>query len=282
MITSRFAPSPTGRLHLGHAASALLAHRLARAAGGRFLLRIEDIDGTRCRPEFEAGVLEDLAWLGLDWDGPLRRQSEHLADYAATLDRLAALDVIYPCFCTRGEILAEIARAGQAPHGREGPRYPGTCRKLSADERDDRMATGAPYAMRLNAGRAAQFTGPLQFEDRLRGQIEVDAALLGDVVLARRDIGTSYHVAVVTDDALQGVNLVVRGEDLLEATHVQRLLQALLGLPAPAYHHHPLLRDESGKRFAKRNRAVTLEQLRNSGTSPAEVRAMVQDLNRIS
>jgi glutamyl-Q tRNA(Asp) synthetase len=274
MIVTRFAPSPTGRLHLGHAYSALLAHGMARAAGGRFLLRIEDIDSTRCRPEFEAAILEDLAWLGLDWDGPVRRQSDHLAEYREALDRLAALQVIYPCFCARGEILAEIARAGQAPHGREGPLYPGTCRGLSAAERQSRIAAGAAHALRLDAGRAGAITGVLEFEDRLRGRLRVDPGLLGDVVLARRDIGTSYHLAAVADDALQGVTLVVRGEDLLEATHVHRLLQHLLGLPAPEYRHHPLLRDESGKRFAKRNRAVTIEELRRSGCTPAEVRTM--------
>lgn len=274
MLTTRFAPSPTGRLHIGHAYSALLAERLARECAGRFLLRIEDIDATRCRPEFDAAILEDLAWLGLTWEQPVRRQSAHLPEYAAVLDRLAAMEVIYPCFCTRGGILAEIARAGQAPHGREGPLYPGTCRGLSAMERNERLARGEQHAMRLDAARAAAITGPLSFGDRNRGAVRVDPHLLGDAVLARRDIGTSYHVAVVADDALQGVTLVVRGEDLLEATHVHRLLQSLLGLPVPDYHHHPLRLDESGKRFAKRNRAVTIEELRRSGRSPAEVRAM--------
>jgi glutamyl-Q tRNA(Asp) synthetase len=274
MLISRFAPSPTGRLHIGHAHSALLAQRLARAGGGRLLLRIEDIDSTRCRPEFESAILEDLSWLGLEWEQPVRRQSEHLPEYAAVLGRLASMQVVYPCFCTRGDIQAEIARAGQAPHGREGPLYPGTCRRLSAAERAARIETGAGHAFRLDAERAAATAGPLRFDDRLRGAIDVDPGLLGDVVLARRDIGTSYHVAVVADDALQGVSLVVRGDDLLEATHVHRLLQALLGYPAPAYHHHPLMTDEAGKRFSKRNRSVTIEELRRSGRSPAEVRTM--------
>jgi len=274
VIVTRFAPSPTGRLHIGHAHSALLAHRLARASGGRFLLRIEDIDSTRCRPEFEAAILEDLDWLGLDWDGPVRRQSEHLEEYRSVLDRLESLQVSYPCFCTRAEIQAEIASAGQAPHGRAGPLYPGTCRRLSTAERRLRIDAGVAHAMRLDAERAAAIAGPLRFEDRRRGRLEVNPGLLGDVVLARRDIGTSYHIAAVADDALQEVTLVVRGEDLLEATHVHRLLQSLLGLPEPGYHHHPLLLDESGNRFAKRNRAVTIEALRRSGRSPAEVRAM--------
>ncbi|HEY7840183.1 MAG TPA: tRNA glutamyl-Q(34) synthetase GluQRS [Gammaproteobacteria bacterium] len=274
MIATRFAPSPTGRLHIGHAHSALLAQRSARSAGGRLLLRIEDIDSTRCRPEFESAILEDLAWLGIEWDGPPRRQSEHLPEYAAVLDRLKSMEVVYPCFCTRGEILAEIARAGQAPHGREGPVYPGTCRRLSVREREGRIASGTVHAFRLDAERAADLAGPLSFDDSAHGSVAVDPGLLGDVVLARRDIGTSYHVASVTDDALQGVSLIVRGDDLLEATHVHRLLQALLGYPEPAYHHHSLMTDEAGKRFAKRNRAVTIEELRRSGRSPAEVRLL--------
>ena len=274
MIITRFAPSPTGRLHLGHAHSALLAQHAVRAAGGRLLLRIEDIDSTRCRAEFSAGILEDFAWLGLEWEEPVRRQSEHLADYAAVLARLAALELVYPCFCTRSEILAEIARAGQAPHGREGPVYPGTCRRLDAAEREERIAARANHALRLDAERAATVTGPLHFEDRRHGMIPVNPGLLGDVVLARRDIGTSYHVAAVADDALQGVTLIVRGEDLLEATHVHRLLQALLEFPTPVYHHHPLLTDATGRRLAKRNRAVTIEELRHSGRSPAAVRAL--------
>lgn len=274
MIVGRFAPSPTGRLHLGHAYSALLAHRLTRASGGRFLLRIEDIDAIRCRPAFEAAILEDLAWLGVTWDGEVRRQSDHLVDYRATLDRLEALGVVYPCFCTRAEIKAEIARAGYAPHGREGPVYPGLCRGLSTGDRADRIAAGMAHALRLDAASAAAIAGPLDFGDAAHGRIVVDPGLLGDVVLARKDIGTSYHLAVVTDDALQGVTLVVRGEDLLEATHIHRLLQALLGLPAPDYHHHPLLVDDTGRRFAKRDEALTIETLRRAGRSPAEVRSM--------
>ena len=270
---TRFAPSPTGRLHLGHAYSALHASESARDAAGRFLLRIEDIDRTRCRPEFVAGIFEDLAWLGLEWETPVRRQSDHMADYAAALDRLQTLDVVYPCFCTRRDIQREIERAGGAPHGREGPLYPGTCRYLSAAERQARIAAGDAHAFRLNAAAAAEMTGPLIFADRARGHVDVDSNVLGDVVLARKDIGTSYHIAVTVDDARQGVTCVTRGEDLLEATHVHRQLQALLGLPAPVYAHHRLLVDADGKRFAKRDRAVTIQSLREDGQSADAVRA---------
>jgi glutamyl-Q tRNA(Asp) synthetase len=271
---TRFAPSPSGRLHLGHAYSALFAARAARQDSGRFLLRIEDIDRTRCRPEFEAAIFEDLAWLGLDWETPVRRQSDHLGEYRAALERLRAEDLAYPCFCTRRDIEREIARAGQAPHGREGPLYPGTCRGLSAVARRERIAAGEAHALRLDAARAALRCGPLSFEDRGRGRIDVTPALFGDVVIARKDIATSYHLAVVVDDAVQGVTLVTRGEDLLEATHVHRVLQALLGLPAPAYWHHPLLVGEDGRRFAKRDKARTLAEMRAAGLTAAAVRAL--------
>ncbi|MGE0720000.1 MAG: tRNA glutamyl-Q(34) synthetase GluQRS, partial [Alphaproteobacteria bacterium] len=196
-IVTRFAPSPTGRLHLGHAHSALFGWRLARAAGGRFLLRIEDIDAGRCRPEFTAGILEDLEWLGLDWDGPVRVQSEHLDAYREASDRLSAAGLLYPCFCTR----ADIARAGAAPHGPEGPLYPGTCRALPADIRAERVAAGLPHAMRLDVGRAMAAAGPLEWTDLGRGPTVARPDLLGDVVLARKDTPTSYHLAVPVDDA---------------------------------------------------------------------------------
>jgi len=266
---TRFAPSPTGWLHLGHAHSALFAWSQAKRQAGRFLLRIEDIDRSRVRPEFEQAIYEDLAWLGLDWERPVRRQSEHFADYAAALARLEAVGLLYPCFCTR----AEIAGAGQAPHGLEHGLYPGTCRHLSAEERRVRIAAGRPYALRLDAAEAARHTGPLSFSDRAHGATAVDPFLLGDVVLARKDTPASYHLAVTLDDALQGVTLVTRGEDLLPATHVHRLLQALLGLPEPAYHHHPLLRDEAGQRLSKRHSALALRALREAGVSAAEARA---------
>ncbi len=274
MTVTRFAPSPTGRLHIGHAYSALFAARAAQAAEGRFLLRIEDIDEGRCRREFEAGIYQDLGWLGLSWEMPVRRQSDHMADYRAALDRLDASGLIYPCFCTRANIQAEIARAGHAPHGPDGPLYPGTCRRLDAGERRTRIAAGEAYALRLDMTRAAQVAGPLSFTDRDAGVLAVDGPGCGDVVLARKDTPTSYHLAVTVDDALQGVTLVTRGRDLLHATHVHRVLQALLDLPEPAYHHHELLTGADGKRFAKRDRSLTIEALCEAGRSPAEVRAM--------
>jgi glutamyl-Q tRNA(Asp) synthetase len=275
MIVTRFAPSPTGHLHLGHAHAALFAWRRARAAGGRFLLRIEDIDRARCREEFVAGILEDLAWLGLDWDGDVRRQSAHFADYRAALARLDARGLLYPCFCTR----ADIARAQSAPHGPEGPVYPGTCRDLAPEARRRRIEAGEAYAWRLDTARAVAETGPLAWFDQAAGEVAADPRALGDVVLARKDIPASYHLAVTVDDAIQGVTLVTRGRDLFAATHIHRLLQALLGLPAPRWHHHALLTDAAGKRFAKRDRAPTLEALRESGRTPEEVRAMAEGVN---
>jgi glutamyl-Q tRNA(Asp) synthetase len=272
---TRFAPSPTGRLHLGHAYAALFAARAAREAGGRFLLRIEDIDATRCRPEFEQAILEDLAWLGLTWEQPVRRQSEHMADYAAALETLKAQGLIYPCFCTRAEIRAEIARAGAAPHGSEGPIYPGTCRRLDPAERARRIEAGTPYALRLDAEKAARIAGRLTWHDRARGTFEADWRTHGDVVLARKETPTSYHLSVTLDDHLQGVTLVTRGTDLLEATHIHRLLQALLGLNTPEYHHHGMITGPGGERLAKRAGAPTLKSLRDAGRTPDEVRAMV-------
>lgn len=269
LIITRFAPSPTGKLHLGHAYSALFAQ--AQAEGGRFLLRLEDIDPGRCRREFEDSILADLTWLGLTWELPVRRQSEHLDDYAGALARLDAMGLIYPCFCTR----KDIAEAGAAPHGPDGPLYPGLCRHLSATERAERMASGQPFALRLDISAATRHSGALIWHDRIVGPVVAQPDLFGDVVLARKDTPTSYHLAVTVDDALQGVTLVTRGEDLFAATHVHRLLQSLLDLPVPAYAHHRLLTDETGRRFAKRDRSLTLEALRQAGHSPAELRAMV-------
>jgi glutamyl-Q tRNA(Asp) synthetase len=276
MIVTRFAPSPTGYLHLGHAYSALDAWRTAREAGGKFLLRIEDIDRTRCKPEFTDAILEDLAWLGLDWDGEVRKQSEHFTDYEAALDTLDVAGLIYPCFCTRAAIAAEIARAGGAPQGEEGPIYPGTCRDLTTEERLRRIASGEGFALRLDVARALARTGPLEWEEEGEGIIRADPELLGDVVLARKDTPTSYHLAVTLDDALQGVTLVTRGADLFTATHIHRLLQALLDWTTPRYRHHRLLTDASGKRFAKRDKALTLRALRESGKTPAEIRTIVE------
>jgi glutamyl-Q tRNA(Asp) synthetase len=269
VIVTRFAPSPTGRIHLGHAYSALFAWRKARDVGGEFLLRIEDIDWARCREEFVAAIAADLCWLGLDWDGDVRRQSEHFADYRAALERLDAQDLIYPCFCTR----ADIARAASAPHGADAI-YPGTCRPLSRDERQRRIDSGTAYALRLDVERAFDRTGPLDWVDEGLGTVEDNPLSLGDVVLARKDTPASYHLAVTIDDAIQGVSLVTRAEDLFAATHIHRLLQALLDLPVPRWHHHKLLTDAEGKRFAKRDRATTLAEMRASGMTAEQVRAL--------
>lgn len=274
-VTTRFAPSPTGFLHLGHVHSCLFAVNAAKAAGGRFLLRIEDIDPNRCRPEYEAMLKEDLAWLGFRWEEPVRRQSGHMDDYAAALDRLAAMGVAYPCFCSRKDIADEIARAGNAPHlvamGPEGPLYPGICRRLPAGAAAARVAAGEPHAVRLDVGKAAALTGPLSWHDRGRGAVVADTGLLGDIVLARRDVRTSYHLSVTVDDAIQGVTLVTRGEDLFHATHVHRLLQALLSLPAPDYHHHGLLLNERGERLSKRDGATGIRTLREQGVPAVEI-----------
>lgn len=270
---TRFAPSPSGRLHLGHAYSALFAAKAARDAGGRFLLRIEDIDKGRSRSEYETGIYEDLAWLGLRWDEPVRRQSDHMADYRHALGRLEAEGLVYPCFCTRKDLREEAARSIAAPHGPDGPLYLGTCRHRSAAEAAERVASGEAFALRLDMARAAARTGPLTFTDRVLGKTAVEPKSCGDVVLARKDIATSYHLAVIWDDALQGVTLVTRGMDLLHATHIHRILQALLGLSEPEYHHHRLLTDDSGRRFAKRDRAETIRAMREAGQPAHAVRA---------
>jgi glutamyl-Q tRNA(Asp) synthetase len=279
MIVTRFAPSPTGYLHLGHVRSAWEGWQTAREAGGRFLLRIEDIDRTRCRAEFDTAIGEDLAWLGLDWDGEVRRQSEHFADYQAALARLDAEGVLYPCFCTRREIQAEIARADGAPQGEDGPVYPGTCKHLSPRERAERITAGTDYALRLDVAAAVARTGTLDWSEDGRRTIAEPQAL-GDVVLARKDVPTSYHLAVTVDDALQGVTLVTRGVDLFAATHIHRLLQALFGLPTPIYRHHPLLTDANGKRLAKRDRALTIRAMRAAGMTPAEILEKAQSSGR--
>ncbi|PIW28741.1 MAG: tRNA glutamyl-Q(34) synthetase GluQRS [Rhodospirillales bacterium CG15_BIG_FIL_POST_REV_8_21_14_020_66_15] len=275
---TRFAPSPTGRLHLGHAYSAWFAWAQAARDGGRFLLRIEDIDRSRCRPEFEAGIFEDLAWLGLVWETPVRRQSDHMDDYARALDDLKAQSLIYPCFCTRKDIQREIAAAGHAPHdiprGPDGPTYPGICRNLDPADAEVRMAGGEAFALRLKTDPAAARAGPLTWRDLERGEQTARPEMFGDVVLARKDAPTSYHLSVTLDDHVQGVTCVTRGEDLFAATHVHRLLQALLGLATPVYRHHGLLTGPDGKRFAKRDKAETIESLRASGRTPGEVWTM--------
>lgn len=270
-VVTRFAPSPTGWLHLGHAFAARFAYVAAKNCDGSFLLRMEDIDTTRVRPEYEEGIFEDLKWLGLSWEEPIRRQSEHMDDYQAALEKLDAMSLTYPCFCTRKDIQSEIASAGSAPQGPDGPLYPGTCRSLSADERAERMASGTPYATRLNVEAASSLVGPLEFEEWSDGIVQARPEIFGDAVLARKETPTSYHLSVVVDDALQGVTLVTRGEDLKPACHLHRLLQELLELPVPSWHHHRLITDDEGKRLAKRDDARSLRSLRESGWSPEDV-----------
>ncbi|MBL8202391.1 MAG: tRNA glutamyl-Q(34) synthetase GluQRS [Chromatiales bacterium] len=277
---TRFAPSPTGELHLGHAYAALIAHQAARSTGGRFLVRMENLDQSRCDTRFEAAILEELSWLGLAWNGPVRRQSDCMGAYRTALEALSARGVVYPCFCTRGDIAREIEGMAAAPQGPDGPLYPGTCRQLSPPERQVRLAGGMAHALRLDVGGAITQLGvpPMHFEETGRGPsgetgvVAVQPALLGDIVLGRKDTGVSYHLAVVVDDADQGVTLVTRGDDLFAATHVQRLLQALLGLPVPRYRHHALIRDPQGRRLAKRDRDQTLAALRASGMGPEDIR----------
>jgi glutamyl-Q tRNA(Asp) synthetase len=274
-IVTRFAPSPTGFLHLGHALAALTAFRHAREAGGRFLLRIEDIDPARCRPAFTAAIQEDLRWLGLLWDGDVRVQWEHLPEYRAALDALAGRGLIYPCFCTRADIAREIGQSVAAPHAPDGSAvYPGICRALPDAVRAARIAAGEPHALRLDMAAALRAVpDTLTFTERNEGEIVCDPAPFGDVVLARKDAPASYHLCVTHDDAVQGVTLVTRGVDLKPATHLHRLLQALMGWPAPAYAHHALLTDADGKRLAKRDQAATLRSLREAGASTAAVMA---------
>ncbi len=273
-VTTRFAPSPTGRLHLGHAMSAIRAHDFARARGGRFLLRIEDIDVGRSRPEHVAGIVEDLRWLGLDWDD-LSFQSARLASYQAALDALKARGLLYPCFCTRAEIAASLS----APHAGDAAVYPGTCRRLTPAEAAARMhdvRMGGAHCWRIDMAAALAVTGPLWWEDARAGTVCADPGAQGDVVLARKDAPASYHLAVTLDDAAQGVTDVVRGDDLFAATDVHRLLQALLGLPTPRYHHHPLMLGADGERLAKRTGAPSLAALRERGEDGLKVAAGVR------
>ena len=275
----RFAPSPNGYLHLGHARSALLNHELARESGGRLLLRIEDIDPLRSKPAFAAAIEEDLAWLGLQWETPVRVQSRHMADYAAALARLNARALLYPCICTRGEILRAADARKNWPRDPDGaPHYSGACRRLAPDERARRIAAGEPYALRLDLVKARAGAPALDWMENdgggTAGAVSADPALWGDVVLARKDAPASYHLAVVVDDALQGVTHVVRGQDLYAATHLHRLLQHLLGLAAPQYRHHPLILDEAGAKLAKSRLSKPLRQLRAEGASPDDIRRL--------
>jgi glutamyl-Q tRNA(Asp) synthetase len=282
---TRFAPSPTGRLHLGHAYSAILANDAARSAGGVFLLRIEDIDRTRCRPEFETALLEDLAWLGLDWPLPVRRQSDHFDDYAAALEKLRARGVLYRCFLTRREIAEQSMSAPHAPgEGIDSVIYPGPANPMSQDEEQSRVASGEPFAWRISMKYSQDLLGEefprLEFVERdlatnAERRITAHPHLHGDVILARKDTPASYHLCVVHDDALQGVTHVIRGEDLRSSTHVHVLLQKLLDLPTPIYSHHALLTGPDGKRYAKRDQSLTLAVLREAGLSPADIRARI-------
>ena len=279
MIVSRFAPSPTGRLHLGHAYSALKALDFARARGGRFLLRIEDIDPGRSRQDHVAGIIEDLHWLGIGWDGEVVHQSQRLPLYAAALEQLKQAGLVYPCFCSR----AEIAASAAAPQGDAGPVYPGTCRVLSAEERAVRMVVEA-HCWRLDMAEAMATVstngekgmGDLWWHDAAAGRVRAEPAPHGDVVLARKDAPVSYHLAVTVDDAAQGVTDVVRGVDLFASTHVHRLLQALLGLPTPRYHHHALLTGADGRRLAKRDGSPGLADLRAGGADPVALVAALR------
>jgi len=281
----RFAPSPNGYLHLGHAFSALLNFDLARQAGGRFLLRIEDIDATRCKPEFETAIYEDLAWLGISWETPVRRQSEHFTEYRAALERLMALGVVYPAFESRAEIarlIAEQEKRAPWPRDPDGaPLYPGAARALPPEARRRLMQSGAPYALRLDMAAACARAGQLNWVERGEGPqcetgtVAADPAAWGDVIVARKETPTSYHLAVVVDDALQGITEVVRGQDLFWSTSVHRLLQQLLGLPRAPYRHHPLIRDATGQKLSKSTQATGLRELRAAGVTPAEVRRRV-------
>ena len=281
----RFAPSPNGYLHLGHAFSAMLNADLARESDGRFLLRIEDIDPTRCRAEFEDAINEDLAWLGLHWEKPVRRQSEHFAEYRAALEKLTALGLVYPSFESRAEITRLIAeREKEAPCLRDpdgAPLYPGTARGLSPDEREQLLKSGAPYALRLDMAAACARVGQLNWRETGEGPqgetgaVAADPTAWGDIIIARKETPTSYHLAVVVDDSLQGVSEVVRGQDLFWSTSVHRLLQQLLGLPQPVYRHHRLIRDAAGHKLSKSTEATGLRELRAAGATSTEVRRRV-------
>ena len=269
-MLTRFAPSPTGELHLGHAYSAALAHDAARGAGGKFLIRIDDIDGSRSREEFIGASLADLAWLGIDWDGDPERQSNRLDAYAAALDDLRTRGLVYPCFCTRADIAASLS----APHGPSGAVYPGTCRHLTQGERERRMAS-EPHCWRLDMARAVAETGELAWEEMGQGLRIADPWAHGDIVLARKDAPASYHLASTLDDAAMGVTHIIRGADLIASTDVHRLLQELLGLPTPLYRHHALVCGPDGKRLAKRDAAASLASLRAAGI---DGRALAADL----
>jgi glutamyl-Q tRNA(Asp) synthetase len=275
-VITRFAPSPTGLLHKGHAFSAFTAYNFARKHDGLFILRIEDIDTTRCTTEFSDAICEDLRWLGITWEEPIRIQSGHFPFYKQELEKLKTMGLVYPCFCTRKDIREEIERSPKAPHGPEGAPYPGTCRHLTADKRAAKVGSGMDHAWRLDVAKAIEYLTsldrmPLVWHDIDDNNYIADPLSLGDIVLARKDTPTSYHLSVTLDDAQQGISHVIRGNDLLHTTDVQVLLQALMGLPTPIYYHHKLLLDENGNRFAKRDKSVTLQSLRQNGIDPCSL-----------
>lgn len=280
-IITRFAPSPSGDLHLGHAYSAKLNYEYAIKNDGEFILRIEDIDHLRCKPEYEQSIFDDLKWLGLNWSSPVRRQSEHFDNYSEALKKLEKMDLLYPCFCTRKDIRNEIEESSRAPHmkpklGPEGIIYPGICRHLSAEQREQKIKNDIPHAMRLNMEKAlTQLDKPLYWTDLKTGKQKADPAMLGDVVLARKDFPTSYHLSVVVDDDLQNITHVIRGQDLYYASHFHRLLQHLLGLRPLTYDHHPLLTTVDGNRLAKRDKSITIKSVCESGVHPDQIDALI-------
>lgn len=273
---TRFAPSPTGLLHLGHAFSALLAFKSAQKNQGKFILRIEDIDTSRARPEFEEAIYRDLSWLGITWEHPVRRQSNHFDDYQKALDKLENLGVLYPCFCSRADIRKEIKNSTNAPHGPEGPLYPGTCRHLSDQERADRTGQGIPFAIRLNLEKALNQVPEALFYYEKSFKTPANPETLGDVVLARKETPSSYHLSVVVDDHLQSISHIIRGQDLAHTTPIHCLLQKLLGYSTPHYHHHDLLVGEDGKRFAKRDQSLTLETLKIEGKTLKDIETLIE------
>ena len=275
MLNTRFAPSPTGYLHLGHIYSALFARINAKLQGGRFLLRMENIDSDRCQPFYEDIIKKDLQWLGITWDGIIRRQSEHLEDYASALGKLKQMGVLYPCFCSRKKIQREVQESNRAPHnvnaGFEATIYPGICRNLTLKTKKKKIENGIPYALRLNIERANQLVGNIKWVDFDEGEIQATPSLFGDVVVARKDVQTSYHLAVTVDDHLQGINFVTRGQDLCQITHVHCLLQALLGYQTPQYRFHKLILNENGQKLSKRIESLSVNRLRDRGYTPSDI-----------
>ncbi len=273
----RFAPSPNGYLHLGHAFSAFFAYDKAGQAGSDFILRIEDIDTNRCNKTLEQQIYKDLEWIGIKWETPVRRQSDHWDDYRTALNKLDRLNLLYPCFCTRKDIKEEVDRSLSAPHGPEGIIYPGLCKNLSKETRAKKIEAGLPYTLRLDLEKALKHINkPLYWFDEEKGKQEAHPHEIGDAVLMRKDIPTSYHLSVVVDDHLQGITHVTRGEDLFYATHMHRVLQELLGYEPPLYHHHRLITDKNGKRFAKRNQSLSIKTLRENGYTPDDVKRMIE------